>query len=156
MDRFVGTGSGCYNTQRRTVRASMSVPGTSSRSSPDRRKNGFNRSVLNKKSYNSEIGEMSEAFPNELVSQTFKSEFSTSLVIEKNNLNDSPIHRSPEIQAEKPAFVTFDNNSRFRIPILAEVHSKNNNSISPNKENIMMDNNASNPSISRHPTKQEV
>ena len=144
MDRFIGTGSGNYSRQQRRIRTSLSVPGSSSPcSSPNRIKKGLSRSLLSKKRQRSTedsgtraTEETSDVFPNESVPHTIKSEFSPNLIIVKNDFSPQ---RSPEIQATKPAFVTFDNNARFRIPILGENHPKNNNSIQRDKDDIMMD-----------------
>ena len=144
MDRFIGTGSGNYSRQQRRLRTSLSVPGSSSPcSSPNRIKKGLSRSLLSKKRQRSRedsgtraTEETSDVFPNESVSPTIKSEFSPNLIIAKN---DFSIQQSPEIQATKPAFVTFDNNARFRIPIVCENHPRNNNSIQREKDDIMMD-----------------
>ena len=144
MDRFIGTGSGNYSRQQRRIRTSLSVPGSSSPcSSPNRIKNGLSRSLLNKKRQKSTedsgtraTEDTSDVFAYESVSHAIKSEFSPNLIFAKNNFS---IQRSPEIQAAKPAFVTFDNNARFRIPILDENNPKNNNSIQCDKDDIMMD-----------------
>ena len=144
MDRFIGTGSGNYSRQQRRLRTSLSVPGSSSPcSSPNRIKKGLSRSLLSKKRQRSRedsgtraTEETSDVFPNESVSPTIKSEFSPNLIIAKN---DFSIQQSPENQATKPAFVTFDNNARFRIPIVCDNHPRNNNSIQREKDDIMMD-----------------
>ena len=153
VDRFVGTGTNfsSYNTQRRTLRSSFSVPETSSPPSADRIRNGFKHSVSNKKRHASEI----ESYPhNELASRKTESELPSSTIKERNITSNPCINRSPENQIGRPVFITFENNSRFRIPISAEVHQRNNNSLPRKVENIMMDIKPRN--LSRHPSCQAV
>ena len=139
MDRFVGTGTefSSYNRHQRNIVSSLSVPGSSFPTSADQIKNGFSRSVLlNKKLHSSEV----ESYPKELDFRTTESELSSSTIKERNGTNNPPINRAPDIQIGKPVFVTFENNSKFRIPISAEVHERNNISTPrQNVENIMME-----------------
>ena len=158
MDRFIGTGSRTYNRQQRKIQQSLSVPGSSSSSSTERIKNGFPRPRLNKKQLIStgEIGTKSteeyvETYQNESISQIVASAYSPSLINAKSN---APIQSLPESQASEPVFVTFDNNAKFRIPILSDIHRQNKNSSTRDKQDIEMD--IITHSSSKHPTNQEV
>lgn len=137
-DRFVGTGNKSVETgpertiHPRTLRGTVSASGCSVPSKTSL----FVHSVttlpkgVKQRSRNTIKNAINPNFEEHPSSNDDQTQKNPSPSLSKRNSNDDTLVLScTKENAKKPMFVTFEDNTKFQIPIIAQVHHKNNTSI---------------------------